>query len=88
MPWDSTAVFESVEKTGKCLIVHEDNITAGFGAEVSARIVEELFWKLDAPIKRIASADVPLLPHSLDLMKAVLPSEERVTAAMKELLEV
>ena len=88
MPWDSTAVFESVEKTGKCLIVHEDNITAGFGAEVSARIVEELFWKLDAPIKRIASADVPSLPHSLDLMKAVLPSEERVTAAMKELLEV
>src|SRR5262249_18335080 len=58
-PWDRDRVLSSVEKTGRCLIVHEDNITAGFGAEIAATIAQEAFWYLDAPVERIAVQDIP-----------------------------
>ena len=85
-PWDRAAVLASVRKTRRCLIVHEDTLTAGFGAEVAAVVAEEAFLSLDAPISRLAIPDVPT-PYNLGLMNAVLPSVEGIAAKMQELLE-
>ncbi len=85
-PWDKETVTESVKRTHRCLIVHEDNITAGFGAEIAAYLTENIFFDLDAPPRRLAMPDVPS-PHNPLLMDAVVPNVERITAAMKDLLE-
>ena len=85
-PWDRAAVLASVRKTRRCLIVHEDTLTAGFGAEVAAVIAEEAFLSLDAPISRLAIPDVPT-PYNVALMNAVLPNVEGIRAKMHELLE-
>jgi 2-oxoisovalerate dehydrogenase E1 component len=85
-PWDRAAVLGSVRKTRRCLIVHEDTLTAGFGAEIAAVIAEEAFLSLDAPISRIAIPDIPT-PYNVGLMNAVLPSVEGIGAKMRELLE-
>ena len=58
-PWDKAAVLASVAKTRRCLIVHEDNLTAGFGAEIAATLAQECFFNLDAPIERLAMPDIP-----------------------------
>ncbi|MCW8891191.1 MAG: thiamine pyrophosphate-dependent enzyme, partial [Sedimenticola sp.] len=86
-PWDKATVTASVAKTSRCLIVHEDNITAGFGAEIAATLTEAVFFELDAPIKRLAMPDIPS-PHSPVLLNAVLPGESQITHAIKELLEI
>jgi 2-oxoisovalerate dehydrogenase E1 component len=85
MPWDKEAVLQSVQKTRKCLIVHEDGVTAGFGAEISATLAEEALYSLDAPVKRVAVRDVPI-PYNVGLMDAVVPNVARITAAIDELL--
>ncbi len=85
-PWDRDAVLTSVRKTGRCVIVHEDNRTAGFGAEVAATIVQEAFWMLDAPVERVAVEDVPM-PYNPILLAAVLPSVEKIAAAVERVLE-
>ena len=85
-PWDHEAVTSSVKKTRRCLIVHEDLLTAGFGAEVSATLSEEAFLSLDAPIARMAIPDVPT-PYNVALMNAVLPSVESIAARMASLIE-
>lgn len=77
-PWDKEAVFESVKKTNRCLIVHEDTATAGFGSEISAAISDELFRYLDAPVQRLTMPDIPM-PYNVDLMNHVLPSIEKIT---------
>jgi 2-oxoisovalerate dehydrogenase E1 component len=84
-PWDRAAVLESVEKTGRCLIVHEDNLTAGFGAEIAATVAQEAFWHLDAPVRRIAPRDIPM-PYHPDLLAAVLPDVDGIAAAISDLL--
>jgi len=84
-PWDRTLVLKSVEKTGRCLIVHEDNITAGFGAEIAATVAKVSFWHLDAPVDRLAVDDVPMPYHPV-LLEAVLPDAARIAARMDELL--
>lgn len=84
-PWDRDRVLLSVKKTGRCLIVHEDNITAGFGAEIAATVGKEAFWHLDAPIDRVAVEDVPM-PYHPDLLDAVLPDEDRIAARIESLL--
>ncbi len=86
-PWDRQATLASVRKTGRCLIVHEDTVTAGFGAEIAAVLAKEAFFDLDAPIERLAMPDIPS-PHSPVLLEAVLPSVERICRAMRELLSV
>lgn len=83
-PWDKEMVFESVKKTNRCLIVHEDNRTAGFGAEISATISDELFKFLDAPVQRLAFPDIPV-PYNVDLMNSVMPDAEKITAKIEEL---
>jgi 2-oxoisovalerate dehydrogenase E1 component len=80
-PWDRKATLASVRKTRRCLIVHEDNLTAGFGAEIAATLVQEAFFDLDAPIERLAMPDVPS-PHSPVLLEAALPSVPGIAAAM------
>jgi 2-oxoisovalerate dehydrogenase E1 component beta subunit len=86
MPWDKETVLESVRKTSKCLVLHEDTRTGGFGAEIAATIAEETFEHLDAPLKRIAAPDTPV-PFSPVLEKAYIPQVEDVLAGLKELAE-
>jgi 2-oxoisovalerate dehydrogenase E1 component len=85
VPWDVDMVMESVRRTGRCVIVHEDCITAGFGAEISARVTDECFNYLDAPVRRCAVADIPV-PYNKGLMAAVVPTTETVIAELKALL--
>jgi 2-oxoisovalerate dehydrogenase E1 component len=84
-PWDQAAVLASVRKTGRCLVVHEDGWTAGFGAEILATLAEAAFFELDAPLRRVAVRDLPI-PYSAGLMSAVLPNTEQLAAAIAELL--
>jgi 2-oxoisovalerate dehydrogenase E1 component beta subunit len=84
-PWDKERVLESVKKTGKALIVYEDNFTGGFGAEVAATIAQDGFDYLDGPVTRIASPDVPIAPYSSILEEAVLPNPEKIAAGIKKL---
>jgi 2-oxoisovalerate dehydrogenase E1 component len=86
-PWDREATLASVRKTRRCLIVHEDTMTAGFGAEIAAVIAKEAFFDLDAPIERLAMPDVPS-PHSPILLDAVLPGVEMISQAIAALAEV
>jgi 2-oxoisovalerate dehydrogenase E1 component len=86
-PWDRDAVLASVRKTRRCLIVHEDTMTAGFGAEIAAVIAREAFFDLDAPIERLAVPDVPS-PHSPVLLEEVLPSVASISRAIKALVEI
>ncbi len=84
-PWDRDAVLASVRKTGRCLIVHEDTLTAGFGAEIAAVVAQAAFWWLDAPVERLAVDDVPMPYHEV-LLDAVLPDAERIAAAIDRTL--
>jgi 2-oxoisovalerate dehydrogenase E1 component beta subunit len=85
-PWDKEAVLRSVEKTSKALVLHEDTLTGGFGAEIAATISEEAFESLDAPVRRIAAPDTPV-PFSPPLEKAFIPQVEDVVAGLQELAE-
>jgi 2-oxoisovalerate dehydrogenase E1 component len=84
-PWDREAVLESVRRTSRCLIVHEDTMTAGFGAEIAAVVAREAFWYLDAPVDRLAVEDVPMPYHPV-LLDAVLPDADRIAARIEALL--
>jgi 2-oxoisovalerate dehydrogenase E1 component len=84
-PWDRRCVLASVEKTGHCVIVHEDNLTAGFGAEIAATVAKEAFWYLDGPIDRVAVADVPMPYHPV-LLDAVLPSVDQIAQRLEQTL--
>ena len=86
-PWDREAVLESVRRTGRCLIVHEDTATAGFGAEIAAVLAREAFWNLDAPVERLTVADVPMPYHPV-LLAAVLPSAEAIAERIAAVLAV
>jgi 2-oxoisovalerate dehydrogenase E1 component len=83
-PLDTEAMVNSVKKTGKVLIVHEDTLTGGFGGELAAIIAKEAFQFLDAPIQRVGAKDTPI-PYSPPLEDAVLPGERNITAALEEL---
>lgn len=84
-PWDKQDVLESVAKTSKLLILHEDTRTSGFGAEIAAQVAEEAFENLDAPIKRVAAPDTPI-PFSPPLEKAFIPQVADVASALRELV--
>ncbi len=85
MPWDKEAVLESVRRTRRCLIVHEDLKTAGFGAEIAAIVADEAFMDLDAPVARVAMPDIPS-PHNPVLLNRAVPSIERIRAKIDELV--
>ncbi len=86
-PWDRAGVLASVQKTRRCLVVHEDTLTAGFGAEVVAAVADEGFFHLDAPVQRMAVPDIPT-PYNVPMMDAILPSVESIAERMVALIEV
>ncbi len=84
-PLDKEAILTSVRKTNKALIVHEDNLTGGFGAEVAALIAEHAFTELDGPVRRLGGPDVPAMPYSHPLQDWFMPDPEKIAAAIREL---
>lgn len=82
-PLDFPTVAASVEKTGRCVIVHEDYPDYGVGAEIAARLAEELFIHLDAPVSRVGAHFWPI-PFSPPLEQATLPGQQRVLEAIRE----
>lgn len=84
-PWDRETVVSSVRKTGRAMVVHEDQITAGFAGEIIATIASDCFADLDAPLERVATADVPI-PFNVELLNSVIPSAEKIRATMQKLL--
>ncbi len=83
-PLDKETVLESVKKTGKLLIVHEDNVTGGVGAEVAALVADEAFEYLDGPITRLCGPDVPTMPFAQSLEDAYMPTTERIAEALRK----
>ena len=86
IPLDTTTVLESVAKTNRAIMLHEDNRTGGVGAEIAAILAEEMFEHLDAPIVRVAAPDVPAIPYSPPLEEAFLPQRDDVVAAVRRLV--
>jgi len=84
MPLDMELILESVRKTNKALIVHEDIKTGGIGAELSARITEEVFEWLDGPIRRVTSIDTPV-PFAPSLEEYFMPNPDKIAAGIREL---
>ena len=84
-PWDKETVLESVRRTRRCLIVHEDLRTGGFGAEIAAVVADEAFLDLDAPVARVTMPDIPS-PHHPKLMEWALPSPDGIRAEIERLV--
>jgi 2-oxoisovalerate dehydrogenase E1 component len=87
MPWDQELVAESVARTGRALIVSEDNLTCGFGAELAAWVGEHCFSDLDQPVRRVGAADTHVA-YEPTLERAVLPQVEGIEQAARLLLEI
>lgn len=86
-PLDTATILQSVRRTGKAMIVYEDNRTYGVGAEIAATIAEEALFDLDAPIVRLGGPDVPAMPYAAGLEHAYLePEPDRIYVRMLELL--
>ncbi|MEA1013847.1 transketolase C-terminal domain-containing protein [Sphingosinicella sp. LY1275] len=85
MPWDREMVLESVRRTRRCLIVHEDLQTGGFGAEIAAVVADEAFMELDAPVSRLTMPDIPS-PHNPVLLDWAVPSVARIQAKIDQLV--
>jgi len=84
-PLDDETIFESVRKTGKAIVIHEDTLTAGFGAEIAARITDACFEYLDGPVKRIGAKDA-FIPYHPNLEKEILPNRDKIYHELKNLL--
>jgi 2-oxoisovalerate dehydrogenase E1 component beta subunit len=84
-PLDREAILQAARKTGKVLIVHEDNLTGGIGGEVAALIAEHAFEALDGPVMRLAAPDVPAMPFAATLEDAFMPTPEKIVAKLREL---
>ena len=84
-PWDRDMVLESVRRTRRCLIVHEDLRTGGFGAEIAAVVADEAFLDLDAPVARVTMPDIPS-PHHPKLLEWAVPGVEDIRAAIDRLV--
>jgi len=84
-PWDKDMVLDSVRRTRRCLIVHEDLRTGGFGAEIAAVVADEAFLDLDAPVARVTMPDIPS-PHHPKLMEWALPSPDTIRAELERLV--
>jgi 2-oxoisovalerate dehydrogenase E1 component beta subunit len=84
-PMDKTTILESVRKTRKLLIIHEDNKFGGIGAEISAMVAEEALFELDAPIRRLCGPDVPAMGYAQTLEEEFMISTDEMVAAMRDL---
>ncbi|MBY0416001.1 MAG: hypothetical protein K2Q18_17650, partial [Bdellovibrionales bacterium] len=86
VPLDVDAIVESIRKTGRCLVVHEDKVFGGFGGELVGIINEKAFELLDAPVKRVGSTYTPVGFNRI-LEKAILPNTDRIYQGMLDLLK-
>jgi len=84
-PLDRESIVASVRKTGKAMVVHEDNLTGGFGAEVAATIAQHAFDSLDGPVVRVGAPDVPAMPFNTPQEEFFMPSPEKIAKAMRDL---
>ena len=84
-PYDWEAIAESVRRTSRVLVVHEDTLSFGFGAEIAARIADELFADLDAPVRRVGAKDT-FVAYAPSLEEVILPQPDGILAAMRELM--
>jgi pyruvate/2-oxoglutarate/acetoin dehydrogenase E1 component len=82
VPLDAETIWASVRKTGRLVIVHEDTLTGGWGAEIAARAADECLYSLEAPVKRVAAHDVPL-PFAPIMEQAVVPGIERISSVIR-----
>ena len=85
-PLDTETILDSVKKTGKLAIVHEDNITGGVGAEIAALVAEQAFEYLDGPIARICGPDVPTMPFAQTLEDAYMPTGDKIADGLRKLV--
>ena len=74
-----------MRRTRRCLIVHEDGLTAGFGAEIAALVAKECFFDLDAPVERLATPDIPI-PYNVRMMNAVVPGVDVIADKLVDLV--
>jgi 2-oxoisovalerate dehydrogenase E1 component beta subunit len=86
LPVDKTAILDSFKKTGKALIVYEDNLTMGYGAEIAAIIADEAFEYMDGPVRRFAGPDVPSVPFSHPLQEAFMPNPDKIADAIRDVV--
>jgi 2-oxoisovalerate dehydrogenase E1 component len=86
-PLDRDAILASARKTGKCLVLYEDNLSVSIGSEVAAIIADEAWRWLDAPVRRLGGLDVPAMPYAQPMEDFFMPNPEKITAALKELAE-
>ena len=86
-PMDKGAILESVRKTRKLLIIHEDNKFGGIGAEISAMVAEEALFDLDAPIRRLCAPDVPAMGYAMPLEEAYMSSPAKMADAMRDMVK-
>jgi 2-oxoisovalerate dehydrogenase E1 component len=84
-PWDQETVYASVKKTNRVIVAYEDSISWGYGAEIAARITDDCFAWLDAPVKRVASTDT-FVGYAPSLEDAILPQVETFRAAYSEII--
>lgn len=84
-PLDEDTILSSVKKTGKAMIVHEDNLTLGLGAEIAALIAANAFEYLDAPVMRVAGPDVPAMPYARTMQDYFMPNAEKIASAIRQL---
>jgi 2-oxoisovalerate dehydrogenase E1 component beta subunit len=84
-PLDTETVLESVKKTSRLLVVHEDNITGGVGSEIAALVADQAFEYLDAPVTRLCGPDVPTMPFAQSLEDAYLPNTAKIVDALRKL---
>jgi 2-oxoisovalerate dehydrogenase E1 component beta subunit len=84
-PLDIATILKSVKKTGKLMVVHEDNLTGGVGAEVAALAADAAFEYLDGPVTRLCGPDVPTMPFAQTLEDAYLPNTEKIAEALRKL---
>ncbi|HET9392318.1 MAG TPA: alpha-ketoacid dehydrogenase subunit beta [Candidatus Rubrimentiphilum sp.] len=86
-PMDRTLILQSVRKTRKLLVIHEDNKFGGIGAEISAMVAEEALFDLDAPIRRLAAPDVPAMGYAMPLEEAYMSSPAKMADAMRDMVK-
>ena len=84
-PLDAEAILASVRKTGRALVVQEDNAAVSVGSEVSALIAEHAFEHLDAPVMRLAGPEIPAMPFAPTLEAAYMPTSDKIAAKIREM---
>src|SRR5260370_42581905 len=84
-PLDRDTILASVQKTSKAMVVHEDNLTGGFGAEVAATIAQHAFDSLDGPVVRVAAPDIPAMPVNTPQEEFFMPNPDKRATAMRAL---